>query len=301
MATTGTGNFAELLWPGIMDIFGETYDNWNPLYKQFFDTRMSDKAFEKAQGVTTLPLAGIKTEGSNINYVGPRQGPQKEYVNVTYALGADVTLEMYEDDQYDYINDLPAMLAESMQVTEETIAHNVLNNGFSTQTSADGLSVFNASHPDFGEIGGTQRNTPATQADLTQASLEQALIDISDWNDDQGKPKRAMATTLIVPTALQFTAQKILETAYEVNTNNNTINPVQGKVKLVVTPYLTDNDAWFLVTNVRKGLTWFDRRSATIGRENEFDTDNLKFKVSRRFSTGVTDWRGVYGTSGNGS
>src|SRR5690349_17885274 len=129
--TVATGNFAELLWPGIAEIWGNSYKDWPALYSQVFDSMQSDKAFEKAQGVTGLPLAGIKDQGSPITFVDPYQGFQKEYVNATYAIGGSVTREMYEDDQYNYINSLPEMLARSMRQTEETVSWNVLNNGFS--------------------------------------------------------------------------------------------------------------------------------------------------------------------------
>ena len=294
--TIATGNFAELLWPGINSIFGNKYDGYKAIYPGYFETKKSDKAFEKEQGVTTLPLAAVKGQGSSINYVDPAQGYQKEYVNVTYALGASVTREMVEDEQYNYINSIPSMMAESMRQTEETVAANVLNNAFDTATSADGASIINASHTLV--MGGTQGNKPSVAADLAQASLEQSFIDIMNWLDDQSLKIRIMPTTLVVPPALRFTAEKILQTQYEVGSADNTINPMKGAVKLVVNPWLTDTDAWFLITDANNGLTFYNRRNRDLQKDGDFDADIMKFKTTRRFSVGCTDWRGVYGSAG---
>lgn len=295
--TVASGNFAELLWPGINKIWGNTYNDWEPLYSKVFKQKNSDKAFEKEQGVTGLPLAAVKNQGSPINYIDPYQGFQKEYVNVTYAIGGSVTREMYEDDQYNYINKLPSMLARSMRQTEETIHWNVLNNAFSTELAADGLSVCNASHVNVGD-GATQSNQPDTASDLTMAALEQACTDIMDWLDDQSLKIMVKPRTLVVPTALWHVAEKILGTDKAVGSADNDINVVRGKVNIVVSPYLTDTDAWFIVTDAEDGLTTYLRRSAEINRDNDFDTQNLKFTSTKRWSQGVTDWRGIYGTAG---
>lgn len=296
--TIATGNFAELLWPGINDIWGDTYKDWEPLYTKIFEVQRSDKAFEKEQGVTGLGLAAVKQQGNSINYDDMFQGFQKEYVNVTYALGATVTREMFEDDQYTYINKIPKFLAKSMRQTEETIAFNHLNRAFNSNfTGADGVSLANASHPLVG--GGTFQNQLTTSADLTQTSLEQAIQDLMDWVDDRSLKMRAMPKCLVVPTQLNFTARKILETDYVVGSADNDKNPIPGLFQdLVVSPYLTDTDAWFIVTDVDNGLTWFNRRDAEINRDNEFDTQNLKFATTKRFSSGWTDPRGIYASPG---
>jgi hypothetical protein len=296
MTTTATGNFPELLWPGIATLWGLEYNKYKPLYKRFMQMKKSDKAFEKEQGVTGLPLAAIKNEGESVNFVNPLQGFQKEYVNVTYALGTIITREMMEDEQYNYINEIPGMLAESMRQTEETISANLLNNGFGTTTTADGLSLFNASHSNVG--GGTQRNQLSTASDLSQAALEQAVIDLMDFKDERGLRIMVTPELLLVPTALRFTAEKILGTKYAVGSNDNDINPIEGLMPLQVNPYLTDSDAWFIKTNVRNGTVFYNRRTAELARDNEFDTENLKFKQSRRFAVGTTDWRGWFGTAG---
>lgn len=294
--TVATGNFAELLWPGIASIWGRDYNDYGPLYTQFFSVKNSDKAFEKEQGVTGLPLAGVKDQGSPIPFLDPFQGFQKEYINLTYGLGASVTREMYEDDQYNYINQIPSMLARSMRQTEETIATNVLNNAFGTALSADGASIINASHSLIG--GGTMANTPSVAADLTMASLEQACTDIMNFVDDQGLTIMVRPTKLVVPTASWAIAEKILGTDRAVGSADNDVNVVRSKVSLIVTPYITDNDSWFIITDTPNGLTFYNRRAAEINRDNDFETQNLKFSTTRRFSVGCTDYRGVYGTAG---
>ena len=296
--TVATGNFAELLWPGIHDRWGTAYNEYEPLYSKVFQMKKSSMRFEKEQGVTGLGLAGVKNEGDSINYEDPFQGFQKEYSNITYALGSIVTREMYEDDQYNYITEIPQMLAMSMRQTEETIAFNHLNRAFNTSfTGADGLSLCNASHLLVG--GGTYRNQLSTASDLSQTSLETATQDLMDFVDDQSLKIRVMPKCLVVPTALNHTALKLIETDYVVGSADNDRNTTKGLFQdLVVSPYLTDNDAWFIVTDVPHGLVWYDRRDAEIVRDNEFDTQNLKFATTKRFSSGWTDPRGVFGTGG---
>lgn len=296
--TVASGNFAELLWPGIADLWANSYNDYEPLYTKIFEIKNSDKRFEKEQGVTGLPLAGIKDEGNAIPFVDPFQGFQKEYVNVTYAIGSSVTREMYEDDQYNYINSIPGMLSRSMRQTEETIAFNHLNNGFTAGiTGADGVSLFNAAHPLVG--GGTFSNQLATAADLTQTSLEQITQDIMEAVDDQSLKIRLQPKCLVVHPQNNYRARKLLESSYVTASADNDVNPLMGLFRdLVVSPYLTDNDAWFVKTDSPNGLTWFWRRRAEIGRDNEFDTENLKFKNTGRWSSSWTDPRGAWGTAG---
>ena len=155
-----TGNFSELLWPGIRKLWGQSYNDYKPLYTQVFSKGKTNLRFDKIQQVTGLPLAGVKDEGNAITFLDPDQGFQKEYSQTTYALGAVVTREMYDDDQYSFINSIGKMLARSLRQTEETVHWNVFNNAFSTENTADGVSVINASHPLVG--GGTLSNQLTT-------------------------------------------------------------------------------------------------------------------------------------------
>jgi len=296
--TVATGNFAELLWPGLRTIFGNTYDSFPSVIDRIYNMQESSLAFEKVQGVTTLGLAGVKEQGGTASYADPIQGYQKEFAHVTYALGSSVTREMYEDDQYSYISTIPQMIAESMKETKETVMATVFNNGFSTELAADGLSFFNASHVNAA-TGTTQSNQPSTAADLTQTSLEQAFIDIAGWLDDQDKRKQFSPRSILVPRQLRFVAQKILRTSGEVGTDANTINPMNGALDMIEWVYLTDPDAWFvLVENIRGGLVHFQRRAVSLDRDNEFDTMNLKMLASERYSYGVADWRAAYASAG---
>lgn len=291
-----TGNFPELLWPGIMSIFGEKYDDWETIYTQVFKTDTSDKAFEKIQQVTNFPKAVVKEEGGDIKFETLFQGYQKEFYHFTYGIGGAITREMFEDDQYGYIKRIPEFLARSMRETEEVVAHNIFNTGFSS-TGADGVALYSTAHPLTG-TGDTLSNTPSTAADLTQTSLENALIDIGNWTDDQGNKINGEARKILVPVALQFQVKKILETQYAVGSADNDKN-ILATMNLMpcVSPYVTDSDSWFIITN-QDGLQWFTRREAELVRENEFDTQNLKMALTKRFSVGCYDFRSTYASPG---
>lgn len=292
-----TGNFAELLWPGIKEIYGTRYDMHPTMYTEFMEVMTSDKAFEKIQGLTGFPLAAVKEQGQEAVFSQMFQGYQQEYLHLTYSIGAVVTREMVEDDQYNQISQIPRLLAESLRQTEEIVATNVLNNAFST-TGPDGVSLVNTSHPLVG-TGGTGSNRIATAADLTQTSMEQGIIDVKDFRDEQGLRLNTDVEKLIVPRSLLFTARKILETQYETSSANNDVNIISNmNIKPVVTNFLTDQDAWFLITNNPEKLKFFRRRAAQIERDNDFNTDNLKIKTSERFSVGFDDWRAIYGSPG---
>ncbi len=296
--TVASGNFAELLWPGIAATFGEQYTRYETLYSKCFNVTKATKRFEKAQGLTGLPLASIKPEGQSVDYEDPMQGFQKEFVMVTYGLGSTITREMVDDEQYSYINQIPAMLAESMRQTEETVSFNIFNRGFNSAfTGADGVELFSNAHPL--PPGGTQSNLLTTAADLTQTSMETMLQQIQQAQDDQGLQIRLRAKCLVVHPDFNFRARKLLESSYVTGSADNDINPLVGLVPdLVVSPYLTDSDAWFIVTNARNGLMFWRRRSTEVERDNEFDTQNLKIMTTSRWDVDWADWRGAFGTPG---
>lgn len=292
-----TGNFAELLWPGIKEIYGTNYNNAETMYTKFLEVMDSDKAFEKIQGITGFPLAAVKEQGQEAVFSQMFQGYQAEYLHLTYSIGAVVTREMVEDDQYSQINKIPKLLAESLRQTEEIVGTNVLNNAFST-TGPDGVSLINSAHPLVG-TGSTVSNTPSVASDLTQTSLEQGIIDVADFRDDQNLRLNTQVKKIVVPRSLIFTARKILETQYQTQSANNDINIISNmNIEPVITNFLTDQDAWFLITDSPSQLKFFRRRKAEIQKDNDFNTDNLKIKTSTRFSAGFDDWRAVYGTAG---
>ena len=296
--TIASGNFAELLWPGIADMFGTDYERYPTLYTRVFETKNATKRFEKIQGVTGLPLASVKSEGKSIDFNDPMQGYQKEYVMVTYGLGTTITREMFEDEQYNYINEIPGMLSESMRQTEETVAWQHFNRAFNAAyTGADGVSLINTAHPR--PPGGTFSNQITTASDISQTAVESLLTQIMQASDDQGLNIRLTPKCLVVHPQDNFRARKLLESSYVVGTNDNDKNPIPGIFSdLVVSPYLTDTDAWFIVTNARNGLTFFRRRATAIERDNEFDTQNLQIMVTGRWDSGWSNPLGLFGSAG---
>lgn len=299
-----TAQFSEDLWPGIQKWFGDQYMEYAPIWSDLVTQYTSDKQFEKYQGRTEYGLAAVKPQGGGVSYQDPYQGFNKEIINVTYGLGSTITYEMMRYDQYNLFKSIPQQLAKSMRRTEETVVHNLLNNGFSTATSqtttADGLSLFNTAHL-LVATNGTQGNTPATASDFSQSALEQAYIDIGNYLDDQGLPIVVDAMRLVVPVNSQHLARKVLQTEYEVGSGNNTINPVSTArmpLELTVTPYITDNDSWYIKTNVDDGLVFQEVDPAMIERDNEFDTKNLKFSCMRLFGVGSVNYLGYYGSPG---
>ena len=300
-----TGAFSEDLWPGILGWFGDAYEDWPTQWDKICDIHQSDKQFEKFQGITNYGLAGIKDQGAGIPYRDKFQGFPREILNVTYGIGSTITYEMMRYDQYDKFSAIPAQLAQSMRRTEETLVFNALNNGFSTAANpvltADNKSLFNSGHLLVAANNVTIKNTPSTASDLTQTSLEQAYIDISNFVDDQNLPIVVRPEKIIVPTASQHLVRKILDTEYEVDSGNNTINPVATSrlpLEIIVSPWLTDTDAWFIKTNEKDGIVFTDVDPVMLERDNDFDTKNLKFSAMRLFGVGAVNYLGYYGSPG---
>lgn len=303
--TMATGAFSEFLWPGIMATFGDSYNDYEPLWEKIVTIHQSDKAFEKFQGITNYGLAGIKDQGAGIPYRNKFQGFPKEIINYTYGIGSTITYEMMRYEQYDKFKSIPQQLAQSLRKTEETIVFNLLNNGFSTATTptltADGKSLLNSAHVLVAANNTTLKNTPSTASDLTQSSIEQMYIDVSRFVDDQNLPIVVRPQTLIVPSESQHLARKILQTEYEVDSGNNTINAISTSrmpLDIVVSPWLTDTDAWFVRTDQEDGLVFTDVDPAMLDRDNDFDTKNLKFSAMRLFGVGGVNYLGFYGSPG---
>lgn len=296
-----TGNFSELLWPGIKKVFGDSYKNWDTEWNKMVDTVDSDKAFEKYQGLTNFGLAGVKDQGAGIPYRDRYQGFSREIQNVFYGIGTTITYEMMRFEQYGKFNNISEKLAESVRKTEETVVANLLNNGFSTTLTADGVSLFNASHLLVADATTTQRNTPATASDLNQSAIEQMYIDVDNFVDDNNLPVSVKAVRLIVPSESRFLAMKILGTEYKVDSGDNTINPISNSrmpLDLLVSHYLTDTDAWFVKTDEKEGLVFQEVDPVMLDRDNEFDTKNLKFSGMRGFGVGAVNHLGYYGSPG---
>ena len=300
MATITTGNFGKALWPGVNAWYGKAYDEFPTEYDKIFTKKSSRKAYEEDVSVSSFGLAYQKAEGAPVSMDSEQQGFMDRYTHVTYALGFTITKEIYEDDQYDVVGERKAKgLAMSMRQTKETIAANILNRAFNTSyTYGDGKALIVSDHPNV--AGGTWSNVIAVAADLSEASLEQAVIDIGKYTNDRGLKIAVKPQKIVVPVDLDFEVNKILETQYEVGTNNNTVNVVRGRFPggVVVNHYLTDADAWFIITNVPNGMKYFERRADTFTMDDDFDTDNAKYKATARYSFGASDKRAIYGSAG---
>lgn len=297
-----TSSFAKALWPGVNAWYGKAYNEYPVEWDKLFDKFTSRKNYEQDVGISSFGLAKIKPEGAPIEYDSENQAFTTTYTHTVYALGFIITREIMDDDLYDVVGQRKAQgLAFSMRQTKEVIGANVYNLAFSGgPTYGDGVSMINASHPNF--AGGTQSNTLATAADLSEAALEQACIDVSLFTNDRGLRIAVTPELLIIPPQLDFEAARILKSQGRVGTDNNDINALNNMNKFrkgyIVNHYLTDPDAWFIRTNVPNSVKYFERVGDEFNMDNDFDTENAKFKAYSRFSFGVTDWRGIYGSPG---
>jgi hypothetical protein len=299
-----TGSFAKALWPGINKWYGESYKEWPEEYMQLFAKETDTRAYLEDVGVSNFGLAAQKAEGSPIGYDSAKQAFVNRYVHKTYALGFIVTEEAQDDAQYDLSalgkKDAQA-LAFSMRQTKEVLGANVYNRAFTAGfTYGDGSILCVSSHALA--AGGTFSNVPTVAADLSEAALEQACIDIAGFTDDRGKQISMMPDKLIIPTELMFEAERILKSTLQNDTANNAVNALKStgmfKNGVVVNHYLTDADAWFIRTNCPDGMKYISRKETTFAMDNDFDTSNAKFKASFRCSFGNTDPRGIYGSAG---
>ena len=310
MAIT-TSNFAKALWPGVNQWYGDAYSQYPVEWDKLFEKNTSRKAFEEDVGASYFGLASVKNEGAPVTYDTSRQGFTSRYNHVVYALGFIITREVYEDDQYDVVGKQKAgSLAFSMRQTKEIIGANVYNRAFSTSyVGGDGASLVasagsataggSSTAPNI--AGGTYTNGPSAAVDLSEAALEQACIDIAGFTNDRGLKIAVRPQTLIIPKELVFEAKRILNTDGRVGTDLNDLNAIKtmGMIpSVVVNHYLTDTDAWFIRTDVKNGLKYFERRADEFGMDEDFDTENAKYKATARYSFGWTDRRAVYGSPG---
>ena len=298
--TMNSSSFAKALWPGVNAWYGKAYDEYPAEWDKLFDKSTSSRAWEEDVGVSGFGLAKVKNEGASVEMDNEKQGFTTRYTHVVYALGFVITREAFDDDLYDIVGQRKAQgLAMSMRQTKEIVGANVYNRAFSsTYTFGDGTELCNADNPNI--AGGTWSNIIGTAADLSEAALEQALIDIAGFTNDRGLRIAVKAKSLIIPKELDFEANKIMQTQYEVGTANNTVNVVRGRFPggIVMNHYLTDTDAWFIRTNVPHGMKYFERRADSFDMDNDWDTENAKFKATSRYSFGATDKRAIYGSAG---
>lgn len=294
-----TGNMSELLFPGMAAIFGTSYQEYSPEYGQVFTVIKSTQNYEKTMGMTGFGYAVTKPQGQGVTYDDPFQGPTKTVYHYVRGLGYRVTKEMYTDDQYGKINALPKALKFSMIQTKEVDHANVLNRAFnSSYTGHDGLELCSAVHLKIGG-GGTWANELATAADLSMTSYEQACIDIGEMTNDRGLLIRLQATKLIVAIENDWTAKQLLGSTLDPEMPaSNAINPAKGSITHMVYHYLTDPDAWFILTNAPEGLKSYSRWPLEFGKDNDFNSDNMLNKATERYSTAWDDPRCIFGSPG---
>jgi len=266
-----------------------------------FDFRPSDKAYEEIVEVIGFGLAPEKEQGTSIQYADWRQGAVNRFTNRAYALGFIVTYEEMKDNLYEeLVMQRTQRLAFSGRTTKEIVAANVYNRGFNTNfTFGDGKALIVTDHP---TDDGTQSNRLAVDADLSEQSLEDLVIQISNAKDAAGLQIALRPQTLHIPTQLQFVAERILGSVLQNDSANNAINALKAMGSIPggwkMNHYFTDTDAWFIRTNSPKGMCYFDREDLDFSEDNDFDTDNKKYKSYMRFVPGRADWRGIYGSSG---
>ena len=302
MAISRAQLLKELL-PGLNALFGMEYARYGEEHKEIYETETSERSFEEETKLSGFSAAPVKNEGSAIAYDNAQEAWSTRYTHETIALGFSITEEAIEDNLYDSLSArYTKSLARAMAYTKQVKAAAVLNNGFSSSyPGGDGVSLFNTAHPLIS--GGVNSNTPATQIDLNETSLEAAVIQIAAWTDERGLLIAAKPKKLIVPPALMFTAKRLLDTELRVATADNDINAIKQMGAIpegyTVNHFLTDTSAWFLTTDVPNGLKHFVRTPLQNSMDGDFDTGNVRYKARERYSFGWSDPLGMWGSSGS--
>lgn len=289
------------LQEGLNAVFGLAYREWPKSWSDIFMENKSNKSFEEEVMQTGLGAAMLKPEGRGIEYDEMQETYVARYNHITFGIAVAITEEAIEDNLYaEQGQRIARAMARSMAYFEEVQGANVLNNGFdSNYAGGDGVQLFSTAHP---IVSGTLSNTLATPADLSESALEEAAIQISNWTDERGIPVQSSIRGLVIPTDSQFVATRLLMTPYQPDTNDNNINAMfkLGTIKngFSVNRYLTDSDSWFLTTDIDNGLKYFLRRALKKGVEGDFETGNLRYKVTKRSSFGWSNFRGAFGSAG---
>jgi hypothetical protein len=288
------------LEPGLNALFGLEYKNYANEHAEIFDTENSDRAFEEEVMLSGFANASVKPEGSSVNYDAAQETYSARYTHETLALAFAITEEAIEDNLYDRLaSRYTKALARSMANTKQVKAANVLNNAFGTANGGDGKELCATNHP---IVAGTVRNELTVAADLNETSLEQSLIDIAAMTDESGLNIAAKGMKLIIPSALQFTAERLMKSTQRVATADNDINAVVSMGMIpqgyAVNHYLTDTNAFFIKTDVPNGLKHFVRAPMKTAMEGDFETGNVRYKARERYSFGFSDFRGIFGSPG---
>jgi hypothetical protein len=302
MAISRAQLLKELL-PGLNALFGLEYARYGEEHKEIYETETSERSFEEETKLSGFSAAPVKNEGSAIAYDNAQEAYTARYNHETIAMGFAITEEAVEDNLYDSLSSrYTKALARGMAYTKQVKAAYVLNNAFSASvTYGDGVSLCSTAHPLVS--GGTNSNRPTTGADLNETSLENAVIQIAAWTDERSLLIAAKPRKLIVPPALMFVATRLLETSLRVGTNDNDINALKNNGSVPegysVNHFLTDTNAWFLLTDVPNGLKHFVRTPMQTSMDGDFDTGNVRYKARERYSFGVSDPLGIFGSPGS--
>jgi len=301
MAISRAQLLKELL-PGLNALFGLEYKKYGEEHKEIYETETSERSFEEETKLSGFSAAPVKNEGSALQYDNAQEAWTARYVHETIAMGFSLTEEAIEDNLYDSLSArYTKALARAMAYTKQVKAAAILNNAFTGgPTYGDGVVLCSTAHPLVS--GGTNSNRPTVAADLNETSLEAAVIQIAGWTDERGLLIASQPRKLIVPPSLQFVATRLLETELRVGTADNDLNALKNNSSIregyTVNHYLTDSNAWFLCTDVPNGLKHFVRSPLQNGMDADFDTGNSRYKARERYSFGVSDPLGIFGSPG---
>jgi len=300
MAISRAQLLKELL-PGLNALFGLEYAKYGEEHKEIFETESSDRSFEEETKLSGFSAAPVKGEGAAIEYDNAQEAWSARYTHETVAMGFSITEEAIEDNLYDSLSSrYTKALARAMAYTKQVKAAAILNGAFSGSTYGDGKNLCATDHPLVS--GGTNSNRPTVAADLNETSLEAAVIGIASWTDERELLIAAKPRKLIIPPALQFVATRLLETEGRVGTADNDLNALRSNGSIpegyAINHYLTDNNAWFLTTDIPNGLKHFTRSPMATSMDADFDTGNSRYKARERYSFGVSDPLGIYGSPG---
>ena len=297
-----TASHPKALWPGIKAWWGQVYDEHPEEYSKLFDSDTSSQNYEEDVQLTGFGLAPRKSEGNGVSYDSEIQGFTTRYTHIAYALGYIVTKEELDDNLYEQVSRRrAAALAMSFRQTKENVGANVYNRAFNgTYTGGDSVALCSTSHPNVS--GGTFANKPSVDADLSEASLEDAMIAVMGFQNDRGLLINVMPKSLVVARQNWYNANRIMKSVYTPSSANNAVNVLVATNALpdgiIMNHYLTSPNAWFLRTNIQNGLKYYSRVGIQFDQDNDFDTMNAKAKGYERYSFGWTDPRAIYGVNG---
>jgi hypothetical protein len=296
------GQLVKELEPGLNALFGLEYKRYENQHAEIYSTESSDRAFEEEVMLSGFANAQVKAEGSGVTFDNAQETFTARYSHETVALAFAITEEAIEDNLYDRLSSrYTKALARSMANTKQVKSVNPLINGLpgGSFTSGDGVTLINTSHP---TIAGTVSNTLATAADLNETSLEQSLIDIAAMTDERGLKIAARGLKMIIPSELQFTAERLMKSQGRVGTADNDVNAIASMGMIPqgyrVNNFLTDTDAFYIMTDVPNGMKYFERSPIKTAMEGDFDTGNVRYKARERYSFGVSDFRGIFASPG---